>query len=482
MILEQHYLGCLAQASYLIVDESSKVAAVVDPRRDVELYLERAASHGARIEHVLLTHFHADFLSGHLELAHCTGATIHMGAPAEPEYEVHSLSDGEEIALGPKVRLRALATPGHTPESTSYLVFDADHSTETGPGSGSEQPHAVFTGDTLFIGDVGRPDLLASSGISAEEMAGQAYDSLHQKLMSLPDETLLYPGHGAGSACGKNLSSETVSTIGQQRAFNYALQIPTREEFVASLTAGQPPAPAYFPRTAGLNKSRHAVLAEVLSESLLPMSLDEVLAARDAGAQLLDVRDKDAFAQGHLAGSVSIGLDGNLASWAGSLLDLATDIVVIGEPGQEREAVTRLGRIGLDRVRGYLQGGAGAFASRPDLTVRIERTSALRAAAELDADEAPVVLDVRFPLERETAHIAGSLAVSLRDLAARLADVPRDRRLLVHCKSGYRSMTAASLLLRAGFDQGRVVDVAGGIDAWIEGGLPGVVGSGHPAC
>ncbi len=475
MILEQHYLGCLAQASYLIVDESSGVAAVVDPRRDVKLYLERAALHGARIEHVLLTHFHADFLSGHLELADCTGATIHMGSPAEPEYDVHVLADGEELALGPKVRLRALSTPGHTPESTSYLVFDADQD--------GEQAHAVFTGDTLFIGDVGRPDLAASAGGSAEEMAGQAYDSLHEKLMTLPDETLLYPGHGAGSPCGKNLSDETVSTIGQQRTFNYALQIPTREEFVASLTAGQTPAPAYFPHTAGLNKTRRPVLGEVLSESLLPMSLDDVLAAQDAGAQLLDVRDKDAFAQGHLAGSVSIGLDGNLASWAGSLLDLATDIVVIGEPGQEREAVTRLGRIGLDRVRGYLEGGAAAFVSRPDLTVRVARTSVEGAAAELvtaDSGAAPVVLDVRFPGERENAHISGSLAVSLRDLPARLGDVPRDRRLLVHCKTGYRSMAAVRLLLRAGFDPERVVDVAGGIDTWIEEGRSGVVGEGCP--
>lgn len=478
MILEQHYLGCLAQASYLIVDEESGVAAVVDPRRDVELYLERAVSHGARIEHVLLTHFHADFLSGHLELAQCTGATIHMGAPAEPEYEVHCLADGEELRLGPQVRLRALATPGHTPESTSYLVFDADQS--------DEQPHAVLTGDALFIGDVGRPDLMAPAGISAEEMAGQAYDSLHQKLMCLPDATLLYPGHGAGSACGKNLSSETVSTIGQQRTFNYAVQIPTREAFVASLTAGQPPTPAYFPQTSDLNRTHHPVLGDVLKDSLLPMTLDDVLAARDAGAQLLDVRTKDAFAEGHLAGSVFIGLDGNLASWAGSLLDLGQDIVVIGEPGQEREAATRLGRIGLDRVRGYLEGGAAAFAARPDLTVCVARTSARGAAAELvsadsGADDAPVVLDVRFPLEREDAHIAGSLSVSLRELSARLADVPRDRRLLVHCKSGYRSMVASSLLLRAGFDAEHVVDVAGGIDAWIEKCLPGVVGDGCPA-
>jgi len=473
MILEQHYLGCLAQASYLIVDEESGVAAVVDPRRDVELYLERATFHGARIEHVFLTHFHADFLSGHLELAQATGATIHMGAPAEPEYDVHSLNDGDELSLGPKVMIRALATPGHTPESTSYLVFDADESTE--------QAHAVLTGDTLFIGDVGRPDLLSSAGVSAEEMAGQAYDSLHGKLMALPDETVLYPGHGAGSPCGKNLSSETVSTIGQQRAFNYALQIPTREEFVASLTAGQPPAPAYFPRAAGLNKTRHPVLGEVLSESLAALTLEAVLAARDSGAQLLDVRDKDAFAEQHLAGSVSIGLDGNLASWAGSVLDLDADIVLIGDPGQEREAATRLGRIGMDQVRGYLEGGASAFSSRPDLTVTVARTSARGAAAELDTGDAPVVLDVRFPGERENAHISGSLAVSLRELPARLADVPRDRRLLVHCKTGYRSMTAASLLLRAGFDPVHVVDVAGGIESWIEGGLPGVVGDGCPA-
>ncbi len=472
MILEQHYLGCLAQASYLIIDESSGVAAVVDPRRDVELYLESAASHGARIEHVLLTHFHADFLSGHLELAQCTGATIHMGAPAEPEYDVHSLADGEELILGPKVRLRALATPGHTPESTSYLVCDSDQ--------GNGQPHAVLTGDALFIGDVGRPDLMASAGITAEEMAGQAYDSLHQKLMSLPDETLLYPGHGAGSPCGKNLSSETVSTIGRQRSFNYAVQIPTREEFVASLTAGQPPTPAYFPQTSSLNRTHHPVLGDVLSKSLAPMSLDAVLAARDAGAQLLDVRTKDAFAGGHLAGSVFIGLDGNLASWAGNLLDLEQDIVVIGEPGQEREAATRLGRIGLDRVCGYLEGGAAAFASRPDLTVAVARTSVDGAAAALSAADPPLVLDVRFPGEHENARISGSLHVSLSELAGRLDEVPRDRRLLVHCKTGYRSMTATSLLLRAGFHSERVIDVVGGIEAWIEKGLAGVVGESCP--
>lgn len=474
MILEQHYLNCLAQASYLIVDEASKVAAVVDPRRDVDLYLERAAALGARVRHVLLTHFHADFLAGHLELAERAGATVHLGVRARPEYAFAPLADGEELVLGPEVRLVALETPGHTPESVCYLVYDRTRE--------GDRPHAVLTGDTLFLGDVGRPDLMASSGVSAEELAAMMYDSLRDKLLPLPDETLVYPGHGAGSACGKNLSNERVSTIGEQRRLNHALRSASREEFVAALTADQPPAPAYFPRTAGLNMRARPTLDGVLRGALVPLALDEVLAARRDGAQLLDVRPKDAVAAGFLRGSVAIGLDGSFASWAGRLLDLEAPIVLVAEPGTEEEAATRLARVGIDSVAGYLAGGTAAFVHRPEIVERIERVQVADAAAELAGERPPLVLDVRFPGEVESARIEGSRAIPLGELAACLDRVPRERRVLVHCKSGYRSLTAATLLRRAGYDGGRIADVAGGIDAWIAARLPTVgAGCGAPA-
>jgi len=458
MILEQHYLGCLAQASYLVVDEESGVAAVVDPRRDVDLYVDRARELGARIERVLLTHFHADFLAGHLELAERTGATIHMGAAAQAEYEVHGLEDGASIDLGPEVRIEALETPGHTPESVCFLVHERG------------ALHAVLTGDTLFIGDVGRPDLMASVDITAEELAGSMYDSL-QRLLALPDGTLVYPGHGAGSPCGKNLSDETVSTIGKQRATNYALQPQPREEFVAALTAGQPVAPAYFPHTAGLNKQSHATLDGVLAGALAPLNQGEVCARQAEGATVLDVRGAEAFRDGHLPGSVAVGLDGNFASWCGRLLDLEAPIVLVAAPGEEREAVLRLGRIGLDRVVGYLAAPLEGGETLPQVDVRT-------AAAALGGDEPPLLVDVRFPGEVEGGHIEGALPVPLGDLPSRLDELPRDRGLLLQCRTGYRSMTAASLLRRGGFVD--VVDVAGGIEAWQAAELP-IVGAGCPS-
>lgn len=458
MILEQHYLGCLAQASYLVVDEVSGVAAVVDPRRDVDLYLDRAQELGARVEHVLLTHFHADFLAGHLELVERTGATIHMGAAAQAEYAVHGLEDGASIELGPEVRLEALETPGHTPESVCYLVHEGG------------ALHAVLTGDTLFIGDVGRPDLMASVGLTAQELAGKMYDSL-QRLLALPDETLVYPGHGAGSPCGKNLSDETVSTIGQQRVSNYALQPQAREAFVTALTAGQPAAPAYFPHTAGLNKRGHATLDGVLAGALEPLTLEQVRARQAEGATVLDTRGAEAFRDGHLAGSVAVGLDGNFASWCGRLLDLEAPIVLVAPPGQEREAALRLGRIGLDRVAGYLAEPLEGAETLPQVDVSA-------AAAALGGEDPPLLVDVRFPGEVESGHIEGAVPLPLGDLPARLGELPRDRRLLLQCKTGYRSMSAASLLRRAGYTD--VVDLAGGIEAWRSAELP-IVGEGCPS-
>ena len=458
MILEQHYLACLAQASYFIGDERTKTAAIVDPRRDVELYVERAEQLGLEIRHVLLTHFHADFLAGHIELEQRTGAKIHLGAAARAEYAFEPMRDGEHLDLG-DVRLTFLATPGHTPESTCILVADR----------AAAKPHAVLTGDTLFIGDVGRPDLLTSVGHTAEELAGMLYDSLRTKILTLPDETLVYPGHGAGSACGKNISSDTVSTIGVQRATNYALQPQTREEFVRALTADLAPAPAYFAHDAQLNQRRRATLEESLADALQPLSLEEVLEHMRGGAQVLDVRDADAFAAYHLTGSLSVGLGGKYASWAGTLLDLERPIVILADPGREREAMTRLGRIGFDHVVGFLEGGPDALSARPELVRRLTRYSNEEVLSLLEQPSAPLIVDVRAPGEHTAGHLPHSINIPLPELRARFEELPPDRPLLLTCQGGYRSMIAASILYELGFT--RVSDHRGGFAAWQAAGL-----------
>ena len=460
MIFEQHYLACLSQASYFICDERTKIAAVVDPRRDVELYLERAAALGARIQHVFLTHFHADFLAGHLELVSRTGARLYLGSSAQAEYGFTALADHASLLFG-DVRLEVLETPGHTPESISILVYDLVRS--------GDRPHAVLTGDTLFIGDVGRPDLMASVGMRAEELAGALYDSLREKLLRLPDETLVYPGHGAGSACGKSMSSETWSTLGQQRLANYALQPMSREAFVALITAGQPCAPAYFTRTAGLNKREHPRMEESLEQALTALTLDELRAEMSRGAQVLDVRPKDSYAAGHLRASLWIGLEGRFASWAGALLALDRPVVLVADPGREREAAMRLMRVGIDQVRGYLAQGAAAFAGAPDV-IATSRTRPAELARSLAAGRGDHVLDVRLPSEWSCGHVEGSQNVAVEELARRLDEVPRVERLVIHCKSGYRSLVAASLLESAG--RTGLVDVAGGFDAWLAAQLP----------
>jgi glyoxylase-like metal-dependent hydrolase (beta-lactamase superfamily II)/rhodanese-related sulfurtransferase len=468
MILEQHYLACLAQASYLIADEASGTAVVVDPRRDVDVYVQRAAELGVTIRHVLLTHFHADFLAGHLELAERTGATIHLGARARPDYAFAPLAEGDELTFG-SVRITVLETPGHTPESVCYVVFDRAVS--------DTEPYAVLTGDTLFIGDVGRPDLTAAVDVTREELAAQLYHSLHDKLLALPDATLVYPGHGPGSACGKSMSSETWSTLGAQRSTNYALAPQSEADFVAAVTADLLPPPGYFPLTARLNMRPHAVLDDVLQDALAPLDLAALEAPRAAGATLLDVRHKDAFAAGHLPGSINIGLDGSFASWAGNVLDLEAPIVLVCEPGDERAAALRLGRIGLDRVVGYLAGGPAGFGAAP--LARAPRVEVAAAAARLEQPEPPLVLDVRQPGEHEALRVEGALSIPLGQLPARMDELPRDRPVLVHCKSGYRSMTAVSLLRRAGFEH--VFDVPGGMDAWDAAGLPHRAGAGCTA-
>ena len=387
MILKQYYLGCLAHASYMVADDTTRVAAVVDPQRDIDQYLEDAERQALEIRHVFLTHFHADFVAGHLELAQRIGATIHLGTRAEAEHAFEPMADGAEVELGPDVRLRVLETPGHSPESISILVFDR--------AASPVEPAAVLTGDTLFIGDVGRPDLRASIGWSADALARLLYDSLHQKLLPLPDDTVVYPGHGAGSMCGKQISQETVSTIGIQRRYNYALQPMGQEEFVAIVTADQPDAPAYFTYDAMLNRQVRQTLDETLERTMRPLDLDAALRLRQDGAQVLDVREPADYAGAHLCGSINIPLNGKYATWAGTLLDPDTDLVIVADPGGEEAAAVRLGRIGLDRVAGFLDGGMDALGSRDELLCRTARITAGSLDELRHTDTPPVVIYVR---------------------------------------------------------------------------------------
>jgi hydroxyacylglutathione hydrolase len=460
MILHQFYLNCLAHASYLIGDEQTKTAAIVDPQRDVDQYLAFAGEHDLQIRHVFLTHFHADFVAGHLELRDRTGATIYLGAAAKAEYAFTPLEDGESVEFG-RVRLQALATPGHTPESISILVFDLDRS--------ATEPHGVLTGDTLFVGDVGRPDLRAALGWSAADLGALLYDSLRTKLLPLPDSSLVYPAHGAGSLCGKAIGKETVSTIGEQRRSNYALQPMSKAEFLDIVTADQPDAPPYFTFDAVLNSRERPTLEESLARELNPMTLEQVLAHQAAGGQILDTRDPVEFAAAHLAGSINIGLGGQYATWAGTVLSRERPIVIISDPGGENESAVRLGRIGFDHVVGYLKDGLRILESRPDLTDVTERLSAPVAAERLESG-APVAVDVRTPRERDEKRVAGSINIPLNHLNERLQELPKDRPLLVYCAGGYRSSIATSLLKQQGF--GNVSELAGGIAAWETAKLP----------
>ncbi|MDA0739608.1 MAG: MBL fold metallo-hydrolase [Nitrospirae bacterium] len=455
MIFKQFYLGCLAHASYMVADEDAKIAAVVDPQRDIQQYLDEADTQGWQIKYVFLTHFHADFVAGHIELRERTGAQICLGAKAQATFPFMALKDGCIVEFG-HVRIQALETPGHTPEGISLVVYDLAKS--------QSKPKAVLTGDTLFIGDVGRPDLMASAGMSAQELAGMLYHSLHEKLLRLPDDTLVYPAHGAGSMCGRNLSAETVSSIGAQRSENYALQPMSQEEFVGMITKGQPEAPSYFGFDAKLNKKEHATLTDALHRSLKPLSLDDVLLHQAGGAQVVDVRDPKSYAEGHLAGSLNIGLNGKFATWAGIILDQKIPIVLITGPGQEEEAMMRLGRIGFDHVVGYLERGMLAVAARSELIRETPRMTAAALAAELCTTHPPRVLDVRTEREWNEGHIDHSVNIPLPHLVERLHEVPTDQKLVVHCASGYRSSIAASLLEK--IRKTEAIDLIGGYEAW----------------
>lgn len=461
MILKQFYLGCLAHASYLIGDEQTGTAAVVDPQRDVDQYLAFATEHKLQIKHVFLTHLHADFVAGHLELRDRLRATIYLGAKAQTEYRFTPLSDGSVVEFG-RVRLKALETPGHTPESISILVYDLDRS--------ESEPHAVLTGDTLFVGDVGRPDLRAALGWSATDLGGLLFDSLQSKLLPLPDASLVYPAHGAGSLCGRAISKETVSTIGEQRRLNYALQSMSKETFIGLVTADQPDAPPYFVYDAVLNSKERPTLDEALERGLKPLDLDRVLELQAGGAQILDTREPEEFATAHLIGSINIGLSGQYATWAGTVLSREKPIVIMANPSRESESAVRLGRIGFDNLAGYLKDGMRSLESRPDLTATTERFSAPLAAERISSSQPPQLLDVRTPRERDQKSIEGSVGIPLNHLSERLRELPKNRPLLVYCAGGYRSSIAASLLQREGF--GDVTEIAGGIAAWEAAKLP----------
>ncbi len=452
----QYYLGCLSHASYLIGDQTTGCAVVVDPQRDVAEYVADAQKFGFTIELVIETHFHADFLSGHLELAKATGAKIVYSSVAQPEFEFMGVDDGQRYSLG-DVMLEFRHTPGHTPESLSIVVYE--HADDT-------VPYGVLTGDTLFIGDVGRPDLLASIGFTREELADQLYDSLHNKLMTLPDATRVYPAHGAGSACGKNLSTDLWSTIGDQKTTNYALRAPDKPTFMDLVTEGQPPAPGYFVYDAILNRKQRGLLDETAPPPAL--TYQQVLAALDHGAVLVDGRNPEQFAQGHLRHAINIGLDGRYAEFAGSVVPSDVDIVLLTEAGHELEGKNRLARIGFDRVIGYVdQPDKVMFEHQGD--VRIASRSTAKAFGERAADTADLeIVDVRNPGEVAAGMIPGAVNIPVGQLPGRVGELDPTRPTVVYCARGYRSSVAASLLRQRGFTD--VSDILGGYTAWHEAG------------
>ncbi|MFM7590246.1 MAG: rhodanese-like domain-containing protein [Isosphaeraceae bacterium] len=456
MILDQYYLSCLSHASYLVADEDSGLAAIVDPQRDIDQYLEDAKSNGLTIKYVILTHFHADFLAGHIELRERAGAEIVMARRATSEFSVRHVSDGERIELGPKVALEFMETPGHTPEGLSVLVYDR---------TGSETlPHAVLTGDTLFVGDVGRPDLLASIGVTADELAAMLYDSIFIKISKLPDSTLVYPAHGAGSMCGKNLGQDLHSTIGEQKRFNYAMKPMSFSQFKQIVTEDQPEAPDYFVHDAILNRQERPALENAMTVAIKPIRLEKVIEMSGLGAQLLDVRDGLDYAGSHLTGSINIALKGKYATWAGSMLNSKDPIIVIGDQDQVEEAVMRLGRIGFDNAVGYLEDGMKALENHPELERKTRRITAQALADMIASGEKVVVIDVRSEKEYAGGHIDNSINIPVTHLVDKLGLLPKDSPIVVHCEGGYRSSIASGIMMNHGFKQ--VVDLVGGYKAW----------------
>ncbi len=456
MHFQQFYLGCLAHASYVIGSGSD--AAVVDPQRDVDQYVRDAEANGLTIRYIIETHLHADFVSGHRELAARTGAEIVFGARAEAEFPHRAVRDGDELRLG-RVVLRAIETPGHTPESVCWLVIDEEV---------SPNPSKVLTGDTLFIGDVGRPDLAGGRGYSPTDMASMMYDSIHPKLLTLDDAVEVWPAHGAGSACGRNISRERSSTIGEQRRRNYALRPMSREEFVEMLTRELPPPPVYFARDAEINRRGAKPLEEI---PLRALSATEVWTRLEEGAIALDVRDAASFGAGHLPRSINIGLGGEFASWTGSLVDHSASIVLVSDGvGQAEEALTRLARVGLENVDGYLDGGLEAWEHEGLAVDQLSQIDVIELRAQLSESPDLQVIDVRRPGEFSTGHLPGALPVSLQQIDALRASIDPARPAAVICAGGYRTSIGASILMREGF-AGELFNVIGGTAAWIGAGF-----------
>lgn len=458
MKIEQIYTGCLAQGAYYI--ESNGEAAVIDPLRESQPYIDRAEKCGAKIKYVLETHFHADFVSGHVDLAKRTGATIVYGPTAKTDFPAHIATDGEELKLG-KVTIKVLHTPGHTMESATYLLLD-----EQG------KPHCIFSGDTLFIGDVGRPDLAQKAGsITMEDLAGHLYDSLHNKIMTLPDDVIVYPAHGAGSACGKNMSKETWDTLGHQKQVNYALKAATKAQFIKEVTDGILPPPAYFPQNVAMNRGAIPSLETVKKTGLRALSPDQLeLLVESEGALVLDTRPAQTFKDGFVPRSINIGLRGDFAPWVGAMIpDVKQPMVIVTDAGSEDEAVTRLARVGYDNVLGFLKGGIAAWKSAGREADAVESIPAEEFSVRMKTDKLKV-FDVRKQGEWAAEHLEQAHHASLQFINDHLAEFSKNEPNYIHCAGGYRSMTAASILKARGFHN--VVDVAGGFAAIKKTGLP----------
>ncbi|MDH3243530.1 MAG: MBL fold metallo-hydrolase [Saprospiraceae bacterium] len=460
MKIEQLYTGCLAQGAYYI--ESEGEAAIIDPLRETEPYVEMAKDRKAKIKYIFETHFHADFVSGHLDLAKKTGAQIVYGPGAATEYEKYEARDGEEFKLG-KVTIRVLHTPGHTPESSTYLLLDED---------GKE--HAIFTGDTLFIGDVGRPDLAQkATGLTKEDLAGWLFDSLRDKIMTLPDDVIVYPAHGAGSACGKSMSKETWSTLGEQKRTNYALRADmTREEFIKEVTEGLLPPPEYFAKNAALNKLGYQSIDQVMKQGAVALIPDEFeLVANAEGALLLDVRPKEDFVTGFIPNSIFIGLDGSFAPWVGALIpDLQQPILLIAPEGRESEAVKRLARVGYDNSLGYLKGGLAAWKASGKEIATIPTIGVSDLEKAYKSNPSIPILDVRKPSEFENEHIDGAQNLALDFINKNMVQVTPGNEYYLHCRSGYRSTIAASILQARGFD--KLINIHGTFDEIVSSQIP----------
>jgi glyoxylase-like metal-dependent hydrolase (beta-lactamase superfamily II)/rhodanese-related sulfurtransferase len=454
MKIEQLYTGCLAEAAYYI--ESEGEVAIVDPLRETEPYLRMAQKNGATIKYIFETHFHADFVSGHVDLARKSGATIVYGPTAITGYDAHIATDGEEFKVG-KLTIRVLHTPGHTPESSTYLLLDEN---------GKE--HAIFSGDTLFIGDVGRPDLAVKSDLTQEDLAGLLYDSLRNRIMPLPDHVIVYPAHGAGSACGKNMSKETFDSLGHQKQVNYALQNMTKEEFIKEVTEGILPPPQYFPKNAMINKSGYGSVDQVMEKGNTPLSLVEFKQQVQNGALILDTRQPQTFNKGFIPGSLNIGIRGSFAVWLGTLVeDIQRPIVLVSEAGTEEEVILRCSRVGYDNVVGFLDGGFETWKNTGEPVSTIESISAKEFASRI---EERTILDVRKPGEFEAEHVKDAQTFPLDFIHGNLNGLDRNKEYFVHCKGGYRSMIASSILKANGINN--IIDVAGGMDEILKTDAP----------